>query len=248
MDIPRRRASHRRYALEALPQQDYAHPVGDLPAWPVDAVCAALAQAATDEELIAAAAKWSKLALGAPASGCWPTLDEGPGGVPGDGPGPGAWGYQSCTETLHQFSSDSAVRDYEFNLTAQSDLCFKLYGVRPDPTKLARLFGGYAIPGNVTNVVFSNGLRDPWSGGGFYAAAPSEAHASNASFRRADLPLTNRGDAAAATWTFRGGCVAATPRPRRGYSVERRASGSASCRPERITQTCGHRWTTTPTT
>ena len=34
-------------------------------------------------------------------------------------------------------------------------------------------------------------------------------------FRRADHPQTGRGDAAAATWTFRGDSVAATPRPRR---------------------------------
>ena len=34
---------------------------------------------------------------------CFPTLPEGPGEVPGDGPGDdSAWGWQSCTENLHQ--------------------------------------------------------------------------------------------------------------------------------------------------
>ena len=37
--------------------------------------------------------------------------------------------------------------------------------------------------------------------------------------RRGYIPQTNRGDAAAATWIFRGRRVAATPRLRRGYSV-----------------------------
>ena len=40
-------------------------------------------------------------------------------------------------------------------------------------------------------------------------------------FPRADLPKTGRGDAAAATWIFQRR-VAATPRLRRGYSVETR--------------------------
>ena len=63
----------------------------------------------------------------------------------------------------------------------------------------------------------------------------NDAVSSAAYFRRADLPKMGRGDAAAATWIFSGDesrrrrgrdvdiqrrRVAATPRPRRGYSVE----------------------------
>ena len=44
---------------------------------------------------------------------------------------------------------------------------------------------------------------------------------------RADVSPMNRGDAAAATWLFRG--TAATPRPRRGYFAEpRRHRGHAT--------------------
>ena len=49
------------------------------------------------------------------------------------------------------------------------------------------------------------------------------------SFRRVDRPLMNRGDAAAATWIFRGD--ESTPRLRRGYSVE--TSRGAPPRPRR---------------
>ena len=70
-----------------------------------------------------------------------------------------------------------------------------------------------------------------WDGAAIFAAP--EAAAPNAPaaaewmepparlphLRRADLPKMGRGDAAAATWIFRGARVAATPRPRRGYSL-----------------------------
>ena len=48
-------------------------------------------------------------------------------------------------------------------------------------------------------------------------------------FRRVDIPRTSRGDAAAATWIFRGR-VAATLRLRRGYSVET-SNAAAGTRP-----------------
>ena len=43
-----------------------------------------------------------------------------------------------------------------------------------------------------------------------------DAMGRDAHFRRADMPRTGRGAAAAATWIFRGRRVAAPPRPRRG--------------------------------
>ena len=52
--------------------------------------------------------------------------------------------------------------------------------VRPDPSALAVRFGGYALgdpgPGGsgTTRVIFSNGLLDPWSGGGFLGPPPKE--------------------------------------------------------------------------
>ena len=158
------------YALEGLPQQDYAHAVGRLPPWPVRAACGTLVNA-TDRVHAASSILMATLGNGT----CVGVPAEGPGGVPGDGPGAGAWGFQSCTETLHEFSSATPVRSYAFNLTAQSELCRKLYGVTPDPTYLTKRFGGYEIPNKVTNVFFSRGGLDPWTGGTFTEGEPHDA-------------------------------------------------------------------------
>lgn len=96
--------------------------------------------------------------------------------VPGGGPGPASWGtwsVQSCTETLHQFSSSTAghgFRDFAFNLTAANEQCQASFDCQPDPWWAEVHWGGYAIgdgKAGVTNLIWSNGGLDPWHGGGF---------------------------------------------------------------------------------
>jgi len=127
----------------------------------------------TDEALLGRLAKITELYYGPYAGGCAANAANGQvgGGVPGDGPAPDdAWGYQSCTETLHNFSTPSgAWRRYSFDLGAISRLCASYYGVTPDMHRLERWSGGYAIAErNLTsNLIWSNGKLDPWHGGGF---------------------------------------------------------------------------------
>jgi len=169
------------YALEGLPQQNYPYKVNALPAWPVNYTCGILVGSGAidnDETLVKAAAEVTNLVLGSGLEEkddqCMPTFpDGGVGRVPGDGPGVGNWGYQSCTETLHQFSS-RGVRDYTFDMqTTALDLCQKYWGdnVYPDTHAFAKRFGGWKLGDGLTgvsNLIWSNGLLDPWSGGGFY--------------------------------------------------------------------------------
>eukprot|EP01064_Diplonema_japonicum_P033751 TRINITY_DN6744_c0_g1_i1.p1 TRINITY_DN6744_c0_g1~~TRINITY_DN6744_c0_g1_i1.p1 ORF type:complete len:492 (+),score=144.60 TRINITY_DN6744_c0_g1_i1:782-2257(+) len=159
--------------IETFPQMDYPYQIGPTPAWPVNATCSALkAGGGSDAQLIATVGKLL-LWYYAPSSGC--IADIGQGGVPGGGPptlggaAADAWSYESCTETLHEFSG-RGVRDFQFNMTQVNDLCRQYYGVEPRPNWFPVQFGGYQINTNVsevTNVIFSNGLRDPWHGGGF---------------------------------------------------------------------------------
>ena len=64
-----------------------------------------------------------------------------------------------------------AWRDFSFDEKAQAALCAQYYGVAPRMGWLAEVFSGqYGTTGAssmLTNVIWSNGRRDPWHGGGF---------------------------------------------------------------------------------
>lgn len=168
-------------------QSNYPYQIGDTPAWPVNAACDTLVSAYKTcppaEEvgtkptsssrrtcLLAAAGSVTDMTLGTrDDAGCFATLEEGPGNIPGDGPGLTAWGYQSCTETLHKFSS-RGIRDYVFDFERSTEPCGELYHVSPDTNVLTSRYGGYNLgDGNtdITNIIWSNGRLDPWHGGGF---------------------------------------------------------------------------------
>ena len=157
-------------ALESIPQVDYPEATGGLPANPVRAVCSLPTLGSSPLKALATVMEWY---YGKGPSGCIPNAinDQVDGGTPGDGPANNsAWGYQSCTETLHPFSTPAgAWRDYQFNLTALRELCQAYYGVSPRLGWLEMWSGGYAIAtDNLTsNLIWSNGRFDPWSGGGF---------------------------------------------------------------------------------
>lgn len=52
-----------------------------------------------------------------------------------------------------------------WNFTSYSANCRKQYGVDAEKYKALILFGGEQIR-SASNIIFSNGLRDPWSAGG----------------------------------------------------------------------------------
>ena len=158
------------YGLEGLPQSNYPYPIGHLPAWPVQNACEIL----TNESipLLNRAASVTAITMNYDLEGekCLTTPEEGPGNIPGDGPGKGSWGYQSCTETLHVFSSRSnrhGVRSFDFDteIDRLSRTCVDLYGVVPNTYILAERYGGFHIAKTTTNTIFSSGSLDPWGGG-----------------------------------------------------------------------------------
>jgi lysosomal Pro-X carboxypeptidase len=160
------------YGLEGLPQQNYPYPVGQLPAWPVHAVCNNLL-ANTTIDLLQRAAQVTALSMGYLLDGtCFKTPLEGPGNVPGDGPGKGSWGYQSCTETLHTFSSRArnphhlGLREYDFQSERSKlhRLCRELYQVQPNTEIIKSRYGGFDLARMTSNTIFSAGELDPWGG------------------------------------------------------------------------------------
>ncbi|XP_002754795.1 lysosomal Pro-X carboxypeptidase isoform X2 [Callithrix jacchus] len=78
------------------------------------------------------------------------------------------WSYQACTEVVMPFCTngvDDMFEPHSWNLKELSDYCFQQWGVRPRPSWITTMYGGKNISSH-TNIVFSNGELDPWSGGG----------------------------------------------------------------------------------
>ncbi|XP_051048216.1 lysosomal Pro-X carboxypeptidase [Phodopus roborovskii] len=78
------------------------------------------------------------------------------------------WSYQSCTEMVMPFCTngvDDMFESYLWDLDKFSEDCFSQWGVKPRPYWITTLYGGKNISSH-SNIIFSNGDLDPWSGGG----------------------------------------------------------------------------------
>ncbi|XP_023541432.1 lysosomal Pro-X carboxypeptidase-like [Cucurbita pepo subsp. pepo] len=82
------------------------------------------------------------------------------------------WRWQRCSEMVMQLSTgnDTMFPAYNFELGSFIDYCNKLYGVSPRPHWVTTYYGGHDIKLILkrfgSNIIFSNGLRDPYSSGG----------------------------------------------------------------------------------
>ncbi|XP_019384090.1 PREDICTED: lysosomal Pro-X carboxypeptidase [Crocodylus porosus] len=82
--------------------------------------------------------------------------------------GEAGWYYQVCTEMVMPMCTDGVNDMFEpekWDFQAFSEECFKLWGVRPRPSWILSVYGGKNISSH-SNIIFSNGGLDPWSGGG----------------------------------------------------------------------------------
>uniref|UniRef100_A0A8C5S9I2 Lysosomal Pro-X carboxypeptidase n=1 Tax=Laticauda laticaudata TaxID=8630 RepID=A0A8C5S9I2_LATLA len=76
--------------------------------------------------------------------------------------------YKACTEMVMPMCSDGINDMFEpqkWDFHAYSEECFKAWGVRPRPSWIPTFYGGKNISAH-SNIIFSNGGLDPWSGGG----------------------------------------------------------------------------------
>ncbi|XP_066372291.1 uncharacterized protein [Miscanthus floridulus] len=82
------------------------------------------------------------------------------------------WWWQACTEMIMPMSSsnESMFPPSTFSYEDKSNTCFQSFGVRPRPHWITTEYGGYKIDKVLkrfgSNIIFSNGMRDPWSRGG----------------------------------------------------------------------------------
>ncbi|GLJ27415.1 hypothetical protein SUGI_0538320 [Cryptomeria japonica] len=82
------------------------------------------------------------------------------------------WGWQACTEMVMPMNSsvNGMFPPSSFDYPSYENDCQKQYGVKPRPHWITTEFGGHDISSVLknfaSNIIFSNGLVDPWSGGG----------------------------------------------------------------------------------
>lgn len=141
-----------------------------LPPWPVRAACQHLAEpnlTGTDA-LTALGAAVSVYFNATGDVDCYGGSGSGSDATDDDG---NLWSWQYCAEMFMPMWKDG-VRDMFYaapwNATAAADACEQQWGVRPRLLWADTEFGGRRI-GSISNVVWTNGGYDPWSGGGVLA-------------------------------------------------------------------------------
>ncbi|GAB2283062.1 hypothetical protein Dimus_017594 [Dionaea muscipula] len=93
-------------------------------------------------------------------------LDDDPHGMNG-------WNWQACTEMVMPMSSskdNSMFQTYDYDYDSFKEWCWTSFGAEPRPRWITTEFGGHDIRTALktfgSNIIFSNGRLDPWSGGG----------------------------------------------------------------------------------
>lgn len=149
-----------------LAMMDYPYPtdfLAPLPANPVNAACSHLSKPwANDTELLTHL--FQAVSVYFNSTGNASCLDLGDE----DDIGAGMWSYQACTEMVMPFCYDGTNDMFEksaWDLGKYTADCLASWSVTPRPALADTLYGGRDL-GAASNIVFSNGLLDPWSSGG----------------------------------------------------------------------------------
>ncbi|XP_055383039.1 lysosomal Pro-X carboxypeptidase [Condylostylus longicornis] len=133
-----------------------------LPAYPVRMFCGQLEKLYQGEELLNA--MHNAISIYANYTGKLKCLDYSTAFEPNMGDL--GWNFQSCTEmVMPMCNKNSMFPKSDWNFKGYSDKCFKQFGVRPNEHEILMRYGGKQID-SASNIIFSNGLLDPWSSGG----------------------------------------------------------------------------------
>uniref|UniRef100_A0A6N2M2P0 Serine carboxypeptidase S28 family protein n=1 Tax=Salix viminalis TaxID=40686 RepID=A0A6N2M2P0_SALVM len=138
-----------------------------LPAYPVQAMCKIIdgfpSGASKIIRVFAAASLYYNYSR---AEKCF-KLEHGP-----DTHGLHGWDWQACTEMVMPMScsQESMFPPSGFSYKEFAEDCMKTFGAKPRPHWITTEFGGKridrALKRSGGNIIFSNGMQDPWSRGG----------------------------------------------------------------------------------
>ncbi|KAJ1260125.1 hypothetical protein BS78_10G208100 [Paspalum vaginatum] len=149
---------------------DYPTPANfleNLPAYPVKEMCKIIDGFPEDADILEKAFAAASLYYNYTGDQTCNQIEDGddPHGLDG-------WQWQACTEMIMPMtiSNESMFPPSTFSYDERSDECFQSWGVRPRPHWITTEYGGYKIDKVLkrfgSNIIFSNGMRDPWSRGG----------------------------------------------------------------------------------
>ncbi|CAK5010770.1 unnamed protein product [Meloidogyne enterolobii] len=166
--------------LETMAMVDYPYPsnfLAPLPAWPVKVACKAFISAQNPEQSALASYKAINLFYnytGSEKTLClWGDACAGPFSALGD---PDGWPWQACTEMImpmcsrgppfDPFNKSCPFRDQQYIKYCLGH--FSKIGYNKDLFRPNWAITNYGVEfPTATNIVFSNGWLDPWSGGGW---------------------------------------------------------------------------------
>ncbi|XP_030021078.2 lysosomal Pro-X carboxypeptidase [Manduca sexta] len=134
-----------------------------LPAQPVKVVCQYLNETLKDKELLEGIGKVISVFTNNKKECLNYTEGDNYGNLNASG-----WDYQACTEMVMPICTTGKNDMFEpspWNFTQYAEVCHKKYNVYPRPN-MARIEYGGAMLEAASNIVFSNGLLDPWAAGG----------------------------------------------------------------------------------
>lgn len=136
-----------------------------LPRWPIKVVCQYLTHPTVpDQQLLQGISKAVKVYYNYTGNApCLNVSQTATGSL-----GAMGWYYQACTEMVMPMCSDGVQDMFEpqaWDFKAYAEECRALFGVTPRPDWADTIYGGKNIKSH-SNIIFSNGGLDPWSGGG----------------------------------------------------------------------------------
>ncbi|EDW04971.1 lysosomal Pro-X carboxypeptidase [Drosophila grimshawi] len=148
-----------------------------LPANPVRQFCLYLKDLHADEaDLVSSMA--SALAVYTNYSGSDPCVDYKNSNASSATVDSSGWEIQSCNQMVMPFcanSSNTMYRTSTWDLKKVSDKCYKKFQLTPKPFDIVLRYGGRDLVA-ASNIIFSNGLLDPWSGGGVLMSPNDRIH------------------------------------------------------------------------
>lgn len=179
-------------AFMLFAQSNYPYAVGALPANPASAACQKFEQRADKSLLdaLAVAASVSPVMNPVQQPGFCVNLTAAAPSFEQTLPGliPGAWSHQRCSDILIPYASTMASTAPLFPLCDRfvqncwhverfAQWCREAMGAMVQPRAALEAYGGRRLPSQgLSNVVFTNGLLDPWSAGKITAAdIPAES-------------------------------------------------------------------------